>query len=209
MSNPGRALLISAFPKQFSDFTKVNQPDENGQRPLQWAVKHGNMQFLKAVLDAGADPNYANDQDGITPLHRAIEFGFSNVVKELLKAGAAANRADAYGNTPLHWAAEYDANGNIYDLLHYGADVNYVNHFGKTPLYIAVQEGKMYAVNALLNLGADVNRVLQKAAQKGDFTVTENLKRVIQERYDEAFEKLRGVLSFDKIMEILKLNGLA
>jgi Ankyrin repeats (3 copies) len=73
-----------------------------------------NHNVVKRLLEAGADPNYAN-QYGITPLIVATIHDHINLIDLLIGAKALVNKADKEGKTPLMWAAE---KGNIRAFTH-------------------------------------------------------------------------------------------
>ena len=66
-----------------SDPTCMNQRDRRGLTALHRAVLHRSLPIVKALLNAGADPNY-RDANGKTPLHDAIGTGNQKIVVEML-----------------------------------------------------------------------------------------------------------------------------
>ena len=67
------------------------------------SAKQGDADTVRALLEAGADPNVAN-KGGFTPLYWATRAGHVDVVTVLLEAGADPNVANKGGFTPLYWA---------------------------------------------------------------------------------------------------------
>jgi hypothetical protein len=63
--------------------------DQYSSTPLLLAVSFGATDIVVALLDAGTDPNKANDEDGDSPpLSVAATEGFVEIVSTLLAAGA-------------------------------------------------------------------------------------------------------------------------
>tara|TARA_B100000482_G_C12587331_1_gene290203 strand:+ start:118 stop:1395 length:1278 start_codon:yes stop_codon:yes gene_type:complete len=143
-------------------------------KPMYWAVKHGNVPAVRALLASGVDVDrslfkeyirvvYVWDDFG--PLHLAADEGWLPVVKALIQAGANVDNLyaddDEYENsyyphirseTPLCLAA---GNGRVdicLELIKAGADVRL-----NTPLRDAAAVGNVDCVQALINAGADVN----------------------------------------------------
>lgn len=76
--------------------------DPNLNNPLLSAVvgKNININIVKMLLDAGADPN-SQDAGGQTALHNAAYYNHPEAVRLLLDSGADPNIIDDYKNKPL------------------------------------------------------------------------------------------------------------
>jgi ankyrin repeat protein len=74
-----------------------------GETPLKIAVVRQNVQLVKDLLDAGADPN-ATGEDNQTPLHHAAGRDSLEIIQLLLAHGASSSLVDIYGRTPVDWA---------------------------------------------------------------------------------------------------------
>ena len=125
------------------------------------AVKKGNVNTVKKLLNNGANVGQEDNEFGLTPLHWASHFGRANVVQVLLAApGIDVNRADMFGRTPLYRASYKGHTVTVSLLLAApGIDVNKADEDGWTPLSIASSEGHTLVVKALLRKrGIDVNK---------------------------------------------------
>ena len=72
------------------------------------AVKQGELERVRAILES--DERLANqrDESGATPLHYATLNGHRQIVQLLLERGADINSTDSqFGATPAGWAIEY------------------------------------------------------------------------------------------------------
>jgi hypothetical protein len=63
----------------------VNQQDEHGWTPLNWAAGGGNLKIVKLLLDRGADVSIAG-RDRRTPYDIALAAGHAEVAKILAQA---------------------------------------------------------------------------------------------------------------------------
>lgn len=131
---------------------------------LHLAVKHSNINAVRQLLMAGANPN-TKDSAGDTPLHALVScegIGHKDKILELLiDAKADLNYTNNRHNTPLHLAVSNDAKvGNntvVSYLINKGADVNVKNFDGNTPIHLAVTCGNSSMVELLITARADVN----------------------------------------------------
>src|SRR5262249_50391132 len=140
--------------------------------------KVADVRMVKMLLDAGAEPEGAN-QDGQTALMLAIKTGEVAVVDMLIKAGANVNTIEKFHHqTPLMWAtaAPRNAGEMVKLLLAKGADVKaralysdwpsqitsepraqYRPVGGLTALLYAARDGCADCIEGLIGGGADVN----------------------------------------------------
>lgn len=80
-----------------------------GSTPLHLAAANADPGPLKALIDAGADPN-VRDHDGMTPLHVAAYSQNARHAQLLLEAGADPHALTASGRDPTSVARKAMAN---------------------------------------------------------------------------------------------------
>lgn len=156
------------------------------QRPLQLACKSQGASTVKALIQAGADPNAGA---GDKPLQIACKSGAPEVVPVLLEAGADVDFGEGIGtgtelDTPLGRAVYRRHVPIVSMLLKRGANTNACNATGFTVLHMIamdhgipsthfnVRERTEEALHILLEHGADSN-----AADDGGRTVFHYLAR--------------------------------
>jgi uncharacterized protein len=83
-----------------TDLKDVNQIGLFGERPLDVAAVRGDVEEIRALLEAGADINAAGEH-GYTPLHEAVSQGHLSAVKLLVTFGARIDVRNEFGDTPL------------------------------------------------------------------------------------------------------------
>lgn len=105
----------------------------SGATPMIIATVFGQMEVLKALIGAGADVNYKNNE-GSTPLIVAAVFDRIEVSKMLIEAGADVNVKNNEGSTALITAALLCRTEIVRALLKNGADKNIKNKAGHTAL---------------------------------------------------------------------------
>ncbi|MBF8300491.1 MAG: hypothetical protein HW394_861, partial [Acidobacteria bacterium] len=129
----------------------VNEIILQGATPLFLAAEVNNLDVIKALVEAGADPLLATER-GTTPLimaagggtdvqrERALEERATalQTAKLLVELGADVNAAGQYGWTALHAASYQGMNDLIEYLVSKGAKIDQKDEFGQTPLSISL-----------------------------------------------------------------------
>ena len=72
------------------------------------AVKRGDLEAVRTILDVNGEFVSQRDQSGATSLHRAAFNGHREMVQLLIQRGATINSIDSqFAATPTGWAIEY------------------------------------------------------------------------------------------------------
>jgi ankyrin repeat protein len=192
-----------------SDPQAAGAREDGGGSPLMMALYHGRRDLAELMLAHGRQPDGAEaaalgdvdrlraaldaepglitrfTHDGWTLLHLAGFFGHAEAVRLLLERGSDANALsiNQMRNTPLHaaLAGPMTAEG-VRLLVDAGADVNARQHGGYTPLHAAAQSGKTEILELLLERGAtpdaaadDGRRPIDFARERGHSQVVDHL----------------------------------
>lgn len=131
----------------------ANAPLGTDDLPLSLAARADAPQALRALLDAGADPNATIHPEGLTPLMAAAAHACSKALAVLAPASNLWAR-DQQGKLAIHWALSGACplpDADALALIHaMGARVDVADSFGCTPLLLAAQEGNALIFGALL-----------------------------------------------------------
>jgi cytohesin len=107
------------------------------------AVKTGDLEKVKTLLESNPQLVFSNDSDGLTPLHLAAVKGYRTVAELLLSHGAEVNAKNKDGFTPLHVAAFEGHKDVVKMLLANKAEVNARDSIGSgTPFHYASLRGQ-------------------------------------------------------------------
>lgn len=123
---------------------------------LSSAVKGGNREIVRLLLDAGADPNFlvqGNDPALLSLSDKATP----ELVQDLILAGAKLNARDDNGSNALIIASRSSNELVVKELINAGVQVNANNSAGETALFAAARENTVGVVTLLLNAGINVN----------------------------------------------------
>lgn len=122
--------------------------ESTGMTALAQAAESGQLEIVRSLLDAGADP----DHGGVTtPLEAAVVEGHAEIAQILIKAGADVNRAVEDGFTPLMTAAATGDLLLVEALLGAGARPRKTNDEGHTAISLAREAGHATIVTLLRN----------------------------------------------------------
>jgi ankyrin repeat protein len=123
------------------------------------AIRTGNEQEVRVLLEAGVDPNFVADDYYSEPLlHAAVRSGNVAIVQLLCDYGANKDRT-WLGSTPLHMAEERGYTDIVRTLAQAGANIETVDRYGHKPLHRAVLNGNTKIVLILVQAGANKEAV--------------------------------------------------
>ena len=145
----------------------------HGRRPDAFeAAALGDVDTLRAALDAEPGVVTAYSADGWTALHLAGFFGSVPAVRLLLERGANVNAwsLNAMRNTPLHAGLSGPLpHEGARLLVEAGADVNARQHGGYVSLHSAATRGEVATLDLLLDRGADPDTAADDGRRPIDF----------------------------------------
>jgi ankyrin repeat protein len=111
--------------------------DNPGAAALTTAAGYGKTEYVKLLLDFGANIEIKSPWDGRTALMDAALYGHDETVALLLRRGANPNATNCLKKTALIWAADNAHLGSIKLLLAADADISLQDEHGKTALFYA------------------------------------------------------------------------
>ena len=163
MAVPDDPLVKAAFENDLATVkhliaigVEVDKRDESTDTTaLDEAVKYGNREMVRALLDAGAAINSRSSRQQ-SALMRLDDDATEELVWDLVSAGAKINLKDEDGDTALILAASYGNTEVLRALLDAGARINARNKAGETALMKATMEGNTEHVKLLIDFGANL-----------------------------------------------------
>ena len=130
----------------------INAKSLIGKTALQTAADYGKYEFVKALINKGANINIT-DNAGVTPLISAAGWGHLTTVQALLSVpGIDMNAKSLMGATALHMAARFGKDEVVKALINKGANVNITDNVGMTPLMTATLQGHLTTIQALSSI---------------------------------------------------------
>ena len=180
------------------------------------AVREGDADEVRALLEAGADANL-RDAEGWTVLMLVTVKGHLEAARELLNAGADVDTKNEKGWTALRFAVSMDDTEALRLLLDAGANVNEPDAEGDTALMQATREKSTESLDLLLAYGADVNvrnssgeTALEIAARYGYHEVILKLKEAGADGWDGSQAAAEELFSEDELLNLMeKIEGIA
>ena len=139
-----------------NDGLGINTPALSNRTPLLWASLSSSGEFIKTLIDLGANVNAQRTDDKEAPLTLSSGWNKFMAVYLLLDRGADANIASADGNSPLHTAVSKGFFDITKLLVEKGSYVNLQNKEGRTPLFLSVKNKHEQLIKLLIENEADV-----------------------------------------------------
>lgn len=163
---PDRVAAVSAkvrqraLPEDFSAVSKAAWEDSRSvvaqsTRDLLAAVKAGQFDIVKTLLNEGALANAANEL-GERPLLAAVAGEHAEIARLLIQRGASPNVKGPEGRLPLAMASAAGNPGLVRILLQAEADVDARSDNRSTALHEAVRFDHPEVVRLLLTAGPDL-----------------------------------------------------
>ena len=174
------------------------------------AVKRGELETVKQLLDSGLSVNIRDDE-GDTPLFVAAENGFLEIVKLLLDKGTNPDISDNYDDLPINRAAVAGHLDIVKLFVEHGA-LYHSPGIGLNPLANAATNGQLPVVKYLIEEKAvPVNDstefggpALQGVAANGHIEVVQYL---IEKGADPYQSDSLGQNVFATVEQCMKLDG--
>lgn len=179
----------------------VNQKDEEGKTPLDWAIYMNNSRIVNALLETGVDLTICKE----SPLIQAIKQENTKIVEKLITYKCNVNIKDKYGNTALYWAIKHDRIETSQEkeerqkterkegvsqlkdcikftriLLENGANSNLLGYEDTPPINTAVNVGNIDLVRLLLEYKADLSKVDKYGNSAYSIAVQDNRLDILQ-----------------------------
>jgi ankyrin repeat protein len=137
----------------FEDGHALDQPDDQGRKPLHEAAFFGHAEMVKFLLIHGAQINTPIHPFGHTALYLAVQNSHYDTVKLLIACGARLNCADSLnGEGLLHLAAAKDDIKMAGILIAAGADIFRETKKGLTARDLAARNGHKQLESILLKV---------------------------------------------------------
>ena len=146
---------------QYTTFLDLPQEDLDNLTPIQFAAKHGVVNFIEERL-AASDPNQLPDilekktpTGGFTALHYAVFFGHTTCVEALLKYGASIDKLSDLQQLPIHLALMSPKNDKekkitLFTLLNLDPTIlNRRNLLGDTVAHLAAEANLPEILNVI------------------------------------------------------------
>ena len=162
---------------------------ETGWAPLHLASSNGNLDILRALVDAGANMHLLLSSG--TPLHVAAGSGHVDIVRELLARGVHVDTVDDCGCSALHYASQHGHIHVVDCLVCSGANTDLRQNEGATSLYLATYFGQNEVAELLIGYGVDVT-----IADRAGYTPADVAKQTLNWYLTGALEDAKSAITF-------------
>jgi len=135
----------------------INLKDAEGNTPIFYAVKNGNLDSIKYLIANGSNI-FQKNNSGETLLHIASYKNRFHIFKYLYNKGLDVNLKNKKNETPIHYILKKGDDQILKYLINKGQNVlNSLIINKEYYLHSAVQGGDLYSIKILIKLGAKLN----------------------------------------------------
>jgi uncharacterized protein len=164
----------------------VNLPIPGGSPALRYAVRHGILDLVLALIAAGANVNYQDPgNDGWSIAMSAVSKQREEICRVLIASGANVNLHSTTGDTALRVAIRFDEDADhstqkkiVSMLIDAGADMNHRSPGGLTVLHEAIRYPHMLSM--LIAAGAPLDAPDEDGMTPLHTAVTEESLEAVQ-----------------------------
>ena len=135
----------------------INIPAKSNRTPLLWASLSSSSEYIKTLIDLGADVSAQRTDDMIAPLQLAADWNNFMGISMLLEHGANMDIQNSKGVTALHSTVRQGLLSVSQLLTDSGCNINLRDSREQTPLYLAAKNKHKHLVKHLVESNADVN----------------------------------------------------
>ena len=198
------------FSDAISRGAKITAKDLAGRGVLEVAMKSGQPEMARQLIQLGADPNGAIGKREDRLIHRAARTGDIGILSVLLEAGVCSDSIGTRRKTPLHLVAEYGFQFMAQFLLDKDANPDATDAAGNTPLHFAGRRGDFPMVKLLLKHHAtatitnnELYTPIHEAAAAGH---TEVAQAMLQHE-DSLSSRFRSSSIPDRVRKVAERHG--
>ena len=184
-------LLISPYLKTENELNyfiskgfDIKSRDPKGNNIFNYAVKSGNISFLKLLLKKGISPNIINNEGGNAVLYASKGLrNFQNPIetyKYLKSLGIGINVIGDNGQNPLHTIAKRNNDIDIFSFfIKEGVDINLQDNEGVSPFMNAANSNDLRIVEFLINHVKNINIKNKNGQSALSMAINNNSSKVI------------------------------
>lgn len=183
-----------------ADVSKVMR---EGDTALIWLSRQGRDWFVKQMLSAGAEVNFAQEHDGKTALHTGVTELETETVRMMLDCGANPDPVNKAGITPLALAADAGKKDTAALLVERGADITKALEGALT---FSGDRAKRILEYLASENGVAVNPALLSGHSDEDYTLQDDHTIMKRDRYDNGAVTLKTIFNF-KAREVTTITS--
>ncbi|TPP61231.1 Phosphatidate phosphatase LPIN3, partial [Fasciola gigantica] len=124
-----------------------NEENSDDQQPIFTAVKNGDLEHVKSIIEETPGAVFLRDIELMTPLHWAADRGLDDIASLLLAHSADINAQDEQKQTPMHYACCCGHLKLAKLLYKSGADVSITDQDGQNPIELLEEHQKETLLN--------------------------------------------------------------